>query len=56
MHARVSFKVYLPEGVTPEQAEEWVRYEIHDTYQIKRDNPLSKQELDPTEVEVDIMQ
>lgn len=43
----VRFTVRLPAEATPEEAESWLRFCLHDTNSMRVDNPLSRYEIEP---------
>ncbi len=47
MQATITFKIEIPDGITKEQVEEWVRFELGDHPSISMKNPLSKSDIEP---------
>ncbi len=51
---KVEFEVSVPDGVTPAQVEEWVRFEVgaQGHRHIKAENPLADTDLEASKVVV----
>jgi hypothetical protein len=48
----VKFTVAIPEGVTENEFLEWLRFNLHDTCEMKTKNPLNDTELEGKSVTV----
>jgi hypothetical protein len=53
MKLKVQFEVTVPDHVTIEQAEEWLRFQIGASGGMKSANPLSGDDLEARSVSVD---
>lgn len=47
MKAKVSFEVSIPDGVSREDAEAWIRFELHETGTLENRNPLLSYRVEP---------
>jgi hypothetical protein len=47
MRARITFEVEIPNGVSEDEADEWLRYELNETAQIGVKNPLCHKSVEP---------
>ena len=43
----VEFRVSVPDDVTEDQAREWVRFNLHDSCEIRNSNPMSSKDMEP---------
>ena len=48
MKAKVSFEVEIPDGVSPDDADTWLRFQLHELNVIENRNPLLSHHIDPS--------
>ena len=57
MKAKVSFEVSIPDGVSREEAEAWLRFELRETGTLENRSPLLSYRVEPVdEVQIEMVE